>query len=63
MPRPKAPEMLDDEIVTMSVRFPKRVLDSMRRQAIAEERGLNTTIIRALRAYLEAAAKKGGQQK
>lgn len=50
--------MGDDETVTMSVRFPKRVLEATRDQARVEERALNTTIIRALREYLERAKKK-----
>jgi hypothetical protein len=53
MPRPRPPEFPDKErIVTVSVRYPESVLVSLRARAKAEERALNTVIVRAARDYL-----------
>lgn len=63
MPRPRPPEVPEGEkIVTISVRYPESVLAALRAQAKAEERALNTVIVRAARDYLTEAKKKGGSR-
>ena len=49
----------DDQVKTISVRYPESILIALRARAKEEERALNTVMIRAARDYLGSAAKKG----